>query len=211
MIYQICYNQEQEKNCIKGAKVIYNKTLHPSFENMVIAQIAPTIKDDYFGIFSHKFKLKHPSKKYTLDAIMKEAEKVDVLSFFGNHKQKDMVGFMGQNMRANFYELIEVLLKGTGYKIPKKTKFIIYGNTFVAKNDIYQDYVKTLLRPALLNAKKIEDKLMSPSNYKGTDEAIGHFNTKFRVKLTRYPIYPFVFECLFSIYLSNKDYDCKHF
>ena len=211
MIYQITYNEAGEKRCMKGAKVIKNQTLHPSFENAIIAITAPTINDKHFGIFSHKFKLKHPAKKYTVDNIMEEAEKVDVLSFFGKHKQKNQVNFLSQNMKFDFNPILEKLLKGTGYLIPDETKFVVYGNTFVAKKDIYHDYVKTMLQPALINSRMVMDDLWRESNYKGSNLAIGELNTKYKKRLTKYPLWPFIFECLFSIYLSNNDYDCKHF
>lgn len=211
MIYQIYYNEETKKNCMKGAKLIYNGHLHPSFENKVIADNALDINDEYFGILSHNFKKKHYLKKYTVDNILKEAEKVDVLSFFKHIKNKNQVNYLSVNQRFDFKKVLEVLLKGTGYEIPEKTPFTVYQNAFLCKKEIYHKYVREVLQPALKNSRLVWDELMSVSKYKGSDDAKIKLMKQYDVFLPTYPIFPFAFELLFSIFLANNNYDCKHF
>ena len=209
MIHQIYFDDESKKNLMKDAKPIFSGSLHPSFENFIIAAIGPTINDDRFGILSHRFKQKHPAKRYNVESIMEKAAEHDVVSFFPKFKQRDMVAFMSNNMKVDFRSIMKRLLRGTGYEIPEQTKFIVYQNAFVAKREIYHDYIEKVLKPAMNNARLIQDDLFKETRYKGNPDALLTLNQRWNKKLKTYPVWPFAFELLFSIYLSNHDYDCK--
>jgi hypothetical protein len=89
--------------------------------------------------------------------------------------------------------------------VPEELKHSIYENHFIAKKEIYQDYVKNWLIPAIEFIGE-EPVFFAPSGYtqkKRDSEEISRVHRL--LKSNDWPILPFILERLFSFYLNNKN------
>lgn len=101
------------------------------------------------------------------------------------------------------------VVEGIGKKCPGEVKIPIYQNHFSAKRDIYHDYVKEYLNPAMeimQNDPEINKLVMADSNYSTlTSKRPDHLKEiEQKLGINYYPLAPFLLERLFSVYVHNK-------
>jgi hypothetical protein len=94
--------------------------------------------------------------------------------------------------------------------MPFEVKNPIYQNAFMAKNEIYQDYLNEYLIPAMnliKNDHKIYELATQDSNYSQLQkkDAANPEYLQEKIGFPYYPMAPFILERLFSVYVHNKN------
>lgn len=195
--YQIYYDEKSKENLLPGFRPYYNETCNEFFENQVIRDLY--VCGDYFGVFSHRAKEK---------IIFKEQDQpfsFDSLQYFVNLYGCDVYGFQkrrkaeniitqADNYHPNFTVYTKRILNEIGWELPKRLEFITLFNYFVAKANIYEDYKRTLLIPAMDFMKTMPELYQDAGYKKEKPKGMSH-----------YPYHPFICERLFSVYVQ------KHF
>lgn len=109
-----------------------------------------------------------------------------------------------------FKSTLSKILGILGIKMPEEVKIPIYQNAFMARTEIYQDYVKTYLSPAMeliQNDPEVYNMATVDSNYSKLDRnsALKSEELMVKIRFPYYPLVPFLIERLFSIYVHNKN------
>lgn len=194
-IVQIFYDDESLKNCYinKNVALYYNPIPSPYFENSIISEAIHIIpKYDYFGIWSHKHRVKIQGPPFNFDLFEKRLN-VDVLAFQRWLKHgRIFSGQQEQEYKKLFNELMEEL--NTKYRFPNTPKFVVMQNHFIARSEILADYIETILNPSIKYMDEHEE-YNQEVNYQGP---------------VKYTYKPFICEKLFSAYLQDKKFKCEH-
>jgi hypothetical protein len=213
-IYQVYYKESQ----LASIEHIpyYNDNCTPYFENSVIVDLINSDahrQSKYFGVLSHKFRTKIEERKQsnwshlpnfanTSRAEFSPRQIDFVLDRFNfpvlnlmQHPSHDPVSY-GNKFHANLSHFFAYVLKEIGYDWkPCVIENVFYSNYFIAKSEIYEHYVKSMLEPAIKVMDKMPE-LWSNSGY--SFELPIELQNKWGVK--HYPYHSFVLERLFSYY-----------
>ena len=218
-IWQIHFDQQTKRNCYPEWNHYDNsEKLTEHFENSVIVDLynkGEIDKADYFGVFSHDCKKDLVFKEdglvfdpQNLEKVVVASPEVDFFSFQKRRQQKNIV-LQAENYHPGFVDMINTILKETGFldKLPKFLNHIVLFNYFVAKKDIYKQYVEELLIPAM----KVLEEMPAAYNdarYKRVDEVT---QERFIKAFGRpYWVYhPFLLERLPSIFLQKYKLNVK--
>lgn len=210
-LIQIVYDDSQRKECYPFAKVHFNETLTIFFENSVISELVSTTKADKIGVCSWKLKEKLRWYIGQRREITEEVINSDyyVLSFTRNTKYHQMLAAADQN-HTGFRQTMQKLCDFIGINLPNEVRIPIYQNHFMARTEIYQDYVEKYLNPAIMfmtHNEEMNVMSMADSNYSTlagiSREQRGMLKSK--IGIDYYPMAPFILERLFSIYVHNKN------
>lgn len=217
--YQIYFEDEQRKECYDFATPYRNETLTDFFENDVIKNLVPETSTEYISVCS--WRLRKKRQDGWTPVILKFNNLVDDLSeekifkqYFdvavltprsGSHKMLTMAEIWhGQAWREGIAELKKFI------KVPDEVKTAIYENHFIAKKELYHEYVHTVLNP-VMDFMRGNPVFFSDSGYaqkKERDRPTGPEAVKrYREKTGRndWPIAPFILERLFSIFINDKN------
>jgi hypothetical protein len=212
--YQIIYEDIQAEQCYTFATLYKNETLTDYFENSVIANIIHNRDTEkyYTSICSWQLKRKRGDmfrlidKSLTLEKITSIDYDVAVLTPRSpSHKPLAMAAHWHYPAWDQAFEVFKKFLKtDLNINVPNELTTAIYENHFIARTDIYKDYVKTCLIPAMAHMDKHEV-YKTEAGYvkrKTVGECI-----KVKEKLGHYwTIAPFILERLFSIYCEGKGF-----
>jgi len=215
---QILYNENQREELYPFAKGYFNCGLTPYFENQVIAGIVPTLDADYISIASWRLRKKRAGAMHFLGGFNKDEftlEKIEAAMPFDvavltphspAHQPLTMaVNWHGKAWK-DAYEAFKPFLRKFG-KVPEELKYSIYENHFIARREIYHEYVSTYLLPAIEfigdNPVYFVDSLYVP---KKKDQAEIQRVQKL-LKANDWPILPFLLERLFSFYINDKGFN----
>lgn len=226
-IFQIAYNEETLKLIdMNKAFLCFNRSSSPFLENDIIANLQQIADNrfEYFGILSARFeeKMKYKqSKAKKIDgihsAIEEDGYSNDVYSFFGSSTKRN-VWKQAEQWQPGILEVAELIFKQ--YSIERGQPVgnllqldtpVVYQNAFVAKKEIYFDYVQNWLRPlmSIMNTNEaIKSLLFKDAKYKdaklSAEECLQVFGVPF------YTFHSFVCERFFSTYLAvNKEISIK--
>lgn len=224
VVYQIYFDKSQEKNL--DYIPYYNQDCTLFFENSVIVDLINQKKhvgSGYFGVVSHKLRQKtettktawknipeirnNSTKEFNPEAFesILNKYKPDVMSF-QRHSPHDPISFSNK-FHPNFSAYFKKVMNEIGYIwTPKLYKNVFYCNYFVAKEEIYEEYVKTMLIPAMEVMNNMPE-LMKNSNY--PHKLPGNLKQKFGVNY--YPYHTFICERMFSFYADFKQLNCLHY
>jgi hypothetical protein len=220
-VYQIFYDEGSKAACYPEFEHIENKECSPFFENTVIAKLIQEgrhSESEYFGVFSANFKYKmtvsKDSKKINPNLIFQSLD-TDVVSFFRNHKNKNVVN-KADVFHPGFKRALNNILKAIGFEVDleKDTRFTVYQNHFIAKSHIYEQYVKELLIPAMNEMcnkanKELQNIIWQDSNYHKKKTMSDKLKKEMGVPY--YPYHTFICERLFSVFLNKYTHiTCKH-
>lgn len=205
--YQIYYKDEQKEQIYDFATPYLNQVLTPYFENSVIAGLVPDCKSDYVGVCSWRLKKKRgdmfrlQDKTLTREKILNSDFDIAILTPRSpTHNVMAMAshwhGASWDNAIKDFRNFI---------KIPNIVKHAVYENHFIARGDIYRDYVANCLIPAMdyISTREV---YFVDSGYIKRKSEVERQILKNQLNRNDYPIAPFVLERLFSIFISDKDY-----
>lgn len=218
-VYQIYYSERTYVNCYQGRKwwKPYNNIgkLTPYFENQVIVDLINQGKhkqSEYFGVFSHdigkEISFKEKGEPFSPESLLKCMDGTDVFSFQKRRQQENIV-YQAENYHPGIVKDTEFILNEIGYEIPKKLDSIILFNHFVMKSDLYERYVKEMLKPAMKVMETMPE-LHRDAGYKKLKKG-EHPDFTEHLGYSHYPIHPFLLERLPSVWMVyNKDLTFKH-
>lgn len=209
-LIQIYYADEQRSKIFDFSEPYFNASLTVFFENNIIADLVPKIEAKSVAICSWKLKEKlrwnvpGPTRPRELTQEVLNGD-YEVLSFTRNSKHHRMFE-AAEVWHPGFMKTFDKIISAIGWWRPSEIKTPIYQNAFSARHDIYLDYVKRYLVPAMdaitydldLNRDAMRD-----SNYSQlTRESSEHLKDK--IGINYYPLVPFLLERLFSVYCHNE-------
>lgn len=216
--YQIYFKDEHLQHLYPFAAPYKNNKLTPYFENQVIADLVPTLDADLIGVCSWRLKEKRNessspfilTKAYgdtllTEERILGADFDVAILTPRNNlHRPLAMASnWHGKAWDDAFAVLKRYLYSDQRIKIPDELSNTIYENHFIARGDIYRDYVNNCLRPAV-DFIGNDPMFFVDAGYAKRKRA--HEVQEYQAASGRmdWPIAPFILERLFSIWIENK-------
>lgn len=227
-LYQIAYNEETIKKVdVDNAIEFQNRASDKYLENTIISRFSEFVTDraSYFGILSARFDEKMQWKQSEgrsiagiRPAIEKDGYSHDVYSFFGSNTIRN-VWVQADRWQPGVLEIAEIIFKQFAIErgqpigdLKKLDTPIIYQNAFVAKREIYADYVNNWLIP-LINIMEtneaVKPLLFANPNYKDAKLTEEECMRVFGVP--HYTFHSFVCERFFSTYLAlNEHITLKH-
>lgn len=211
--YQIFYKDEQLKHLYTFAIPYRNENLTIFFENSVIKELVMQTKASKIGVCSWKLKEKlcyNVGNPRIPDHITEEVinSEYDVLPFTRNSKYHETLAAL-EFWHKGSRDLLSKILSALGIFLPSEVRPAVYQNAFMAKTEVYQDYVSSYLSPAMdliQNDPEIYKLATVNSNYTQLvrqDAASAEYLQE-KIGMPYYPLAPFILERLFSIYIHNK-------
>jgi len=226
-IYQIYFDDKSKAGCYPEWNHYDNsEKLTEYFENSVIVDLinSGAHKDaNYFGVFSHDIKREMVFKEWVgennklafspnaLDQMVSVFYKgVEVFGFQSRRKQTNII-FQAERYHPGFVKYMEKVLSETGFldSIPNKLNHIILFNHFIMKSEIYEQYVKELLIPAMDVMRGMPElfdnaKYIKPLPQERKDRFMKAFGKDY------YPYHPFICERLPSLFMEKYKYNFRH-
>lgn len=210
-IFQIYYDQKQLPKILPFAIPHYNPTLTIFFENQVIRDLVSSTKSEKIGVCS--WKLSDKMRKQHLENLFsKKDSDYQVLSLTRNSRNHQMLA-MANAWHAGFMPTIKLLWEKLGLKMPGEAKSPIYQNHFIAKTEIYRDYVDNFLIPAMELTEKDEEVrnlMLQPSGYGKLNRYADVRSVKQKLGLDDYPLAPFILERCPSLFFQLKGYNVTY-
>lgn len=213
--YQIIYEESQREKCYPFAKVYYNQTLTDYFENAVIADLVPNSQAELISVCSWRLAQKRgdsyrlgPDKSLTVDKILNADFDVAVLTPRSpSHKPLLMAHEWHGKAWDDAFNELKVFLKTIGIEVPEELTNAIYENHFIAKGEIYKDYVAKYLLPCMAFIEKTGGVFKADAGYL-TKKRDAKEVKAYQEKSGRqdWPIAPFILERLFSIYCEGRGF-----
>jgi hypothetical protein len=212
---QIIYNDIQAEHCYPFARIHKNETLTPYFENSVIRELIPNCNSGIIGIVSWRLKQKRGDmfrlidKSLTLEKLTETEYDVAVLTPRSpTHQALHMAAnWHSPNWTPAFEVFKRFLRTDLGIKVPTELSHPIYENHFVAKREIYHEYVSSCLVPSIEFMHSNSDIFLCDAGYakrKTSAERQRYFGLTGRKD---WPIAPFILERLFSIFCERKGFN----
>jgi len=204
---QIVYAEDQRQHCYPFATVYKNEKCTPFFENSVIADIVPQSDAEYTAICSWRLSRKRGDIFIVSGRELKvDTEGYDV-AILTPRKHTDI---RTKFLHWHKTEAAEIALREFEkfMHFPDEVERSIYENHFIARTDIYKDYVETCLKPAIKFMEEMPI-FMSPAGYINRKRGADHEHAMKLLAtwgMTDYPIAPFILERLFSIYCNGKGF-----
>jgi hypothetical protein len=204
MMYQIYYKHEQRGIIYPFATPYFNEGLTIFFENEVIRKLVSETTAEKIAVCSWKLREKvrriHP---ITEEALNRDFQ---VLSFTRNSQRHQMMA-MSAVWHKDFIPAIDLLWTKLGLKRPGEAKQPIYQNHYMARTDVYKDYVANFLGPAMdliATDEQLHEIMVRPSGYGRLARGSDVKSVKAKLGLTDYPLCPFVLERCPSLWFTMK-------
>lgn len=206
-LIQLYYEDNQLKEIYPFAVAHYNAGLTVFFENYWIKELVLATDADKIAVCSWKLRQKLKTYIGTPRPITQELLNSDyeVLTFTRNTKHHKMIA-AANVWHAGFSATFDRMLQIIGKSRPHEVKIPIYQNHHSTRTDIYQDYVKTYLSPAMeaiTDDKELNAMAMVDSKYADLTNQSGE-KLKEKIGIGYWPIAPFLLERLFSVYVHNQ-------
>jgi len=211
---QIIYNEEHKKELYPFSRCYHSVGITPFFENTIISGVAPILRADYIGICSWRLRFKRgqgyapiilKDLDLTEEKIVSQDADVCILTpSRQSHQPLFMAAQWHGQAWVDAFHVFKGFLSDIGITVPNELTNTIYENHFVARKEIYHDYVNRVLIPACKFMNE-NDIFMTPSGYihkKRDPKEIARVQKMLR--MTDWPIAPFILERLFSIYIEGK-------
>jgi len=206
-LYQVYYDQKQKEKLLPFSIPYFNESLTIFFENKIISDIVSTSTADKIGVTSWKLRDKMRGRvglrvPLSLEVLNSDYE---VLSLTKNSKKHTMLAHL-YHWHPSSKKSMGLLWSKLGFKLCGEVKNPIYQNHWVAKREIYLDYVNNFLNPAMELIKTDEELnklMMSESNYGKLNREADIRSVKAKLGINYYPLAPFILErcpsCWFDI------------
>lgn len=210
-LHQIWYDEKHRSKLLPYAIPYKNEGLTIFFENDCIAKVVSASKADKVGVCS--WKLADKMRKQNLENLhFKKDGDYQVLSLTRNSKNHQMLA-MANAWHPGFTPTIKLLWGKLGLKIPGEAKHPIYQNHFIAKTEVYKDYVENFLSPAMELTEKDEEVrnlMLQPSGYGKLNRYADVRSVKQKLGLDDYPLAPFILERCPSLYFQLRGYNVTY-
>lgn len=222
--YQIYYEDSQKSDLFPFSKPFFNPELTVFFENAVIYRLVLPCKAEKVGVCSPalKWKINHgiPMKEpFTEDVINRD---YDILSL--SRRQNPLKGpeshFMlakMDNWHSGTRDTLNMILSSIGqetFENRREPKSPIYQNAFIAKTEIYKEFLQKAMIPAM---KVMED---DADIRKRCWEDSGYYKLKTDPSYARMiksktgwdyvPCHTFILERLFSCWIHGKNFNIQY-
>lgn len=210
---QIYFEDDQVKELYPFAIPYKNETLTPYFECDVISKVVPECKGDLISVNSWRLKRKRadlhrlPDKGLTEEKILNADFDIAVLTpRKADHPMLELASGWHGKAWDDAFSVWKPFLKSIGINVPNEIYGAIYENAFIAKAEIYKEYVEKALKPsiAFMDGEPVFSadsgyikKKKDPREIKSYQEKSGRQD---------WPIAPFLLERLFRIYTHDKGY-----
>lgn len=216
--YQIYFKDEQKEKLYPFAIPYKNEILTDYFENDVIRRLVPHSQADLIGVCSWRLSQKRGDSStpivlrgdltLTEEKILSHEYDIAVLTPRSHRHQPLLMAsqWHGKAWDDAFTVFKRDFLSTLGIKIKHELSKSVYENHFIAKSEIYKEYVQTCLTPAISfmdqNVLFKTDsgyvrKKRDPKEVKEYQEKTGRKD---------WPIAPFILERLFSIWIEGKGF-----
>jgi hypothetical protein len=219
--FQIYFRKYQTSQLYDFAKPIFNKLPTPYLENSVIANLVPQSKADLIAVTS--WRLKEKRKLFPTDMILKRSGRLELteekilssdfdiailLPRLNSHKMLFMAShWHGEAWTDAFLKLSSFLKNVLNIQVPQEVKHAIYGNHFIAKRVIYQEYVRTCLIPVLqymeLDRGTFDRKINYRSRIHPAEVAIA---SELEKVSSEWQVAVFLLERLFSVWINERKF-----
>jgi|SRR5688572_15889318 len=213
---QIYYDDTQKDRLYPFATPYKNDTLTDYFESKVISDLVPDLQGDLISVCSWRLAQKRGDTIINLNgdtSLTKEkilANEFDIAVLTPRsprHQQLAMASMWhGQAWDDAFSVFKKFLKSDLSINVPDELKKAIYENHFIAKKEIYRDYVSGYLLPSMAFMQG-EEVFKANSGYinkkKNSQEVKDYQEKSGRID---WPIAPFILERLFSIYCEGKGF-----
>lgn len=211
--FQIYYDYPQTFELYDFAIPVVNHDVTEYFENDVIAKLVPQSKADLIGVASWrlKFKREQGSCPFILGDTSLTEEKIlsqdaDIMNLRpfrqGHQALKMAINWHGKAWENGLKDLKTII------KIPEEIKTPIYENHFIAKREIYQQYVEERLKPLMSHMDSKPEVYGQNSGYISKLRHEPDRIKSYRQKTGRedWPIGVFLLERMFSVWIDDKDF-----
>lgn len=221
--HQIIYKEEQRSSCYPFAKVYFNDSLTDSFENDVICKLVPESNADYIGVASWRLRQKRNdggtpavlghNLELSEEKILSNDFDVAILTpRRPSFKPLDMAAnWHGQAWKDAFSVFKTGFLDPMGIRLPnleagEDLTYAIHENHFIAGQEIYHTYVRTILRPAIEFCRE-KPLFLQDSGYVNKKRDLQEVK-EYQAKSGRtdWPMLPFILERLFGIWINDKSF-----
>lgn len=230
-VFQIYYHESQRGQLETEYLPFFN--YHPTefFESQIIRDLVDLgqHKDaEYFGVVSYKLRYKvgtdmkqnwrghpnianHSENEFSPEAFAAQLRehRPDAMSF-QCHMPHDPIS-TAESFHPGFMNLWSEIMRQIGWDwTPTRIDDIFYCNFFVARREIYDDYVNRMLAPAMdvmSKMNKLGLLLWQDSNYRNSP--VPEF-IKAR-GIDHWPFHPFICERFFSWYAHKMKLKCLHY
>lgn len=204
-LFQIYYNEAQLPKIFPFAIPHYNAGLTIYFENAVIKDLVSKADCDKIGVCS--WKLADKMRKHDRENLRlgKDGD-YQVLGLTRNSARHQMLGML-YAWHPKSKEAMTLLWQKLGYKMPGEARNPIYQNAFIAKTEIFKDYVENFLTPAIELTEKDEEMrnlMLQPSGYGKLSRSADLRSVKAKLGMTDYPLAPFILERCPSLWFTMK-------
>lgn len=210
---QIIYDDIQAQHCYPFARIHKNERITPYFENSVIEEICPALTADAISICSWRLAKKRQDMFRLVDKSLSYEKLTSVdydVAVLTPRSPSHKPLFMASQWHSPAWDKPFAIFKNFLWtdlkiKVPDELSTAIYENHFVAKREIYHDYVKHCLAPSItfMSTNPIFYTDAGYSKRKTTEEVQAYFEKTGR---RDWPISPFILERLFSIYCEGKGF-----
>jgi hypothetical protein len=221
-IWQVYFNEKSKANCYPEYNHYDNsEKLTEYFENSVIVDLIRNgehKKADYFGVWSHDIRKELVWKEgelrfspANLEIVVEANKHIDIFGFQKRRENRNII-LQAEHYHKGFVAIVQRILEETKFlpQIPKTLDHVILFNHFIAKSEVYEQYVNELLIPAMSVLANIHE-AWNDANYKKgktTPEIKARFVKAFGKDY--YPMHPFILERLPSLFLQKYKLPFKH-
>jgi hypothetical protein len=213
-IYQLYYKDEQKTKLFPFSIPVKTEGLTIFFENYWITELVKASNSEKIGVCSWKLR----DKLRRNVGLAKTLTEIDingdyqVLSLTRNSKKHQMLAHL-YHWHPKSREAMTLLWSKLGYKLPGEAKNPIYQNAFLAKTEIYRDYVDNFLSPAMkliTEDQELNLLMISPSGYGKLSREADLKSVKEKLGLMDYPLAPFILERCASLFFQMKGYQITY-
>lgn len=207
VLYQIYYEQKHLNKLFPFSVPYKNEGLTIFFECEPIAKIVMACKEEKVAVGSWKLAQKMRRGIHNLSTSILNSD-YQVLNFI-THSERHTMMAMFKVWHPGAMPAIDLLWEKLGYKRPEEAKHPMYQNHYAAKTEIYQDYCRNFLIPAMELIKTHEELnklMMADSNYQKLSRDADIKSVKEKLGLDYYPMAPFVLERCAPLYYQMKGY-----
>jgi hypothetical protein len=218
--YQIYYQDEQLKECYEFSKPYKNTKVTDFFENDVIKTLVPNCEASYISVCSWRLRKKRldgwcpvilkGDMELSEEKILSHDFDVAVLTPRSkSHKMLGMSALWHGGYQHNYAWDNAITELKKLIHIPEEVRTPIYENHFIARKELYHEYVSSLLNPVMQYMSDrscfFVDAGYAPKKERDRSEGIQAVE-RYRKETGRndWPIAPFILERLFSIFINDK-------
>lgn len=214
-LYQILYKESQRTELYDFATPVFSVGLTPYFENAFIASLVPQCEADYISVCSWRLRKKRGDSAHYLGGFGKDVltkEKIESAMPFDvailtphSRLHKPLAAASNWHGKAwdDALKAFKPFLERFG-KVPEELNYSIYENHFIARKEIYHDYVTNYLIPAIdyIGSNPV---YFVDSNYASKKKDSSEIErVRGLLRSNDWPILPFLLERLFSFYINDK-------